>query len=208
MYLVCCTLYNFWVMNSFSVWFTTGLQHIIDLGGYDHILFVSLVTLSYPFTEWKKLLWLVTAFTLGHSVSLALSVTNTVTARQPLVEFLIALSILCSAVYNGWHYKKTAVTKPGILYAIVCFFGLVHGLGFSYLLKSMLGAGQNIVLPLLYFNAGLELGQLIIVLFVVLFSLFLTRLLKIPFPVYKIIVVCCIALISLKLCVERLPDLF
>jgi hypothetical protein len=195
-------------MNNFQLWFSTGLQHIIDWQAYDHILFVSLLTLTYPFKEWKKLLVLVTAFTLGHCVSLVLSVTNTIVVRQALVEFLIAGSILASAVYNLWSYKKNIPAKPWLIYSVVGMFGLIHGLGFSYLLRSMLGTGQNVALPLLYFNAGLELGQLIIVLFVVLFSLFLTRLLKIPFSIYKIITVCCIALISLKLCVTRFPDLF
>jgi hypothetical protein len=195
-------------MNDFWLWFGTGMEHILDVNGYDHILFVSLLTLTFPLREWKKLLVLVTAFTVGHSVSLALSVSGTIRLHQPLVEFLIALSIFISAGYNLAYYKNSQPKTRALIYLLVVCFGLVHGLGFSYLLKSMLGTGQPMVLPLLYFNLGLELGQLVIVLFVLLFSLLLTVLFKIPFHIYKLITVCSIALIALKMTAERLPQLF
>ena len=194
-------------MNDFWLWFGIGLEHILDLKGYDHILFVALLVLSCTAEEWKKLLLLVTAFTIGHSISLALGVSGVLHLHQPLVEFLIALSILVSAIYNAIYYKKMLSRATAFIYVVVCLFGLVHGLGFSYLLTSMLGAGQNILLPLLYFNLGLELGQLIIVLIVILFSLLLTRSFKIPFPIFKLITVCSITLIALKMCAERLPAL-
>lgn len=195
-------------MNDFWLWFGTGLEHILDLNGYDHILFVSLLTLSYPFKEWKKLLVLVTAFTVGHSVALALSVSGTIKMPQPLVEFLIAFSILVSGLYNTVHYKTPPGGRGIFIYSTACFFGLIHGLGFSYLLRSMLDAEQNIVLPLLYFNLGLELGQLIIVLIVILFSLLLTFSFKLPYHIFKLILVCSITLIALKMCIDRLPVLF
>lgn len=195
-------------MNDFWLWFSTGLEHILDINGYDHILFVSLLVLSCTLAEWKKLLVLVTAFTVGHSVSLALSVSGALRIHQPLVEFLIAFSILASAAYNLVYYKKNSSRENTFMYVLVCFFGLIHGLGFSYLLKSMLATGQNILLPLLYFNLGLELGQLIIVLIVILFSLLLTLSFKLPFHTFKLITVCFILLIALKMCAERLPGLF
>jgi hypothetical protein len=191
-------------MNEFWLWSGIGIQHIIDLGGYDHILFITLLVLTYHFHQWRKLLIMITAFTLGHSVSLALSVNGVFRVQQPLVEFLIALSILLSAIYNLKQYKSTIPQKSWLLYFTVCFFGLIHGLGFSYLLKSMLGTGQNVILPLLYFNLGLELGQLIIVFFVVVFSLLLTFLFKWPFKIYKLTLVCLIGLISLQMCISRL----
>jgi hypothetical protein len=191
-------------MNEFWLWSGIGIQHIIDLGGYDHILFISLLVLTYNFDQWRKLLIMITAFTLGHSVSLALSVNGVFRVQQPLVEFLIALSILLSAIYNLKQFKSTIPQKSWLLYFTVCFFGLIHGLGFSYLLKSMLGTEQNVILPLLYFNLGLELGQLIIVFFVVVFSLLLTFLFKWPFKIYKLTLVCIIGLISLQMCISRL----
>ncbi|MES2681598.1 MAG: HupE/UreJ family protein [Bacteroidota bacterium] len=195
-------------MNAFWLWFSTGIEHILDLKGYDHILFVTLLVLTYCFNKWSRLLMLITAFTVGHSVSLALSVINDLRLHQPIVEFLIALSILLSAIYHLVNYKNPETQKSYFLYFIVCFFGLIHGLGFSLMLKSMLGTGQNVILPLLYFNLGLEVGQLIIVLFVVVFSLLLAFIYKFPFKIYKLIVVCLIGFISLKISVERFLELF
>ena len=87
-------------MNDFSIWLSTGIEHIGSLSGYDHILFVVILTLAYPLNSWKKLLWLVTAFTLGHSISLGLSVFQIVKAPRLIIELLIALSILITAVYQ------------------------------------------------------------------------------------------------------------
>lgn len=194
-------------MSDFWLWFSTGMEHILDLRGYDHILFVSLLVLSYNLKDPGKQLLSITAFTLGHSLSLILSVSGAIHLQQGPVELMIALSILATALYNLLVLKKEQPGRPWIIYGVVCFFGLVHGLGFSYVLRSMLGSGQSTLLPLLYFNLGLESGQLIIVLIVILFSLLLTSLIKCPFRIYKLITVCLIGLVSLKISVERLLDL-
>src|SRR5690606_20006262 len=155
----------------------------------------------FPFSEWKKLLVLITAFTVGHSVSLALSATNIVYVQQNIIEFLIALSILVSAVYNiVCHSEERRISKDAsyrqhdrttwTLYVITLCFGLIHGLGFSYLLKSMLGKEESVFLPLMYFNLGLELGQIIIVIFVLIFSLLLARLFKWKHSIFKFSITC------------------
>lgn len=195
-------------MNSFTLWFSTGMEHILDLSGYDHILFVSLLVLTFPPQEWKKVLILITAFTVGHSVSLGLSVVQSLRINQALVELLIALSILLSACYNLVFYKNPPKRGKSFLYLIVTFFGLIHGLGFSFLLRAMLGHEENIALPLLYFNLGLELGQIVIVSVVLLFSLLTIYLFKWPYQIFKLIPVCLIAIISFKICIERLLLLF
>jgi hypothetical protein len=195
-------------MNEFGLWFSTGVEHILDLQGYDHILFVTLLTLAFPFNEWRKLLVLISAFTIGHSVSLALSVTKQISLPQAWVELLIALSILASAAYQLALYRTKESKTPSFLYIVITFFGLVHGMGFSFLLRSMLGHEHSVILPLLYFNLGLELGQIIIVVIVLVFSLLLTSIFKWPFKIYKLILVCCIALIALKMSGERFLDLF
>lgn len=197
-------------MDGFWLWFSTGLEHILDFSGYDHILFVTLLVFTYPFREWKKMALLVSAFTLGHCCSLALSVIKGIHIKPEVIEFLIALSILVSAIYNLITYKKVVNTKRNgvFIFLVVVVFGLIHGLGFSYLLRSMLGAEQNVLLPLLYFNLGLEAGQLIIVLIVILFSLLLASLIKKwPFNVYKLIIVCSIGLIALRICAQRFLEL-
>jgi hypothetical protein len=194
-------------MSEFWIWFSTGLEHILNVSGYDHILFVTLLALTFSREKVRKLLFLITAFTIGHSLSLAISVIFNFKLNTSFVEFLIALSILTTAIYHLVNYKKDDFQNPPLLYCITCFFGLIHGLGFSFLLKSMLSAEQSALLPLLYFNLGLELGQLIIVLFVVVFSLLLTFLFKYSLKVYKLIITCSIALIALKISLERFSEL-
>lgn len=145
-----------------SIWFSTGFEHILDWQGYDHMLFMALLALSYPPAEWKKMLGLITAFTLGHSLTLALSVSNIIHLNQSLIEFLIVLTIAITALFVLLKNKNTP-NRGTVIYLIICCFSLVHGMGFSFLLKSMLGHEQSIVMPLLMFNLGLEAGQVIFV---------------------------------------------
>jgi hypothetical protein len=191
-------------MSNFWLWFSTGLQHITDLAGYDHILFVTLLSISYTFASWKKLFVMITAFTLGHSISLAISVLANIDISTALIEFLIALSIFLTAVYSLW---KREHAKSNVVYLVVALFGLIHGTGFSYLLKAMLGREEAVAGPLLYFNLGLEAGQVVIVL-VVLGMNVIVNSLKIPYSVYKIGMIGLIGIISLKMCVERAMELF
>lgn len=193
-------------MNAFWLWFTTGVEHITDLGGYDHILMVTLLVLAQPLRAWKQLLILVTGFTVGHTLTLLLSLYDVIRLPQAITEFLIAATILLSAVYELYQLRQPAQSQR-LLFIAVLGFGLIHGLGFSYLLRAMLGAEENVILPLLYFNAGLEAGQLLIVAVVVLFSLLLAEVFKCPFTIYKSIVVCITGLIALKLFVERFLEL-
>ena len=152
----------------------------------------------------KKLVVMITAFTLGHSISLALSVIGNLSINTALIEFLIALSIFITAVY---HLRVKENSNAKWIYMIVVLFGLIHGTGFSYLLKAMLGKEEAIAGPLLYFNLGLEAGQLFIVLAVLSLNLAMSYVKAIPFRVYKIVVVSLIGVIALKMCVERITSL-
>lgn len=195
-------------MNEFWIWFSVGLHHILDLGSIDHILFITLLVLTFPIARWSNLLWIVTAFTLGHSVSLGLSTFLNLHFNQSLTEFLIALSILLTAVYHLFIKMEIQGKRVFFIYFVTACFGLVHGLGFSFQLKSLLGVEESLFLPLLYFNLGIEAGQLLIVLVVVLFSLFLGFALKCPFKLYKLVLICVIGIISLKITYDRLLDAF
>ncbi len=195
-------------MDEFKIWFFTGVEHILDLKGYDHILFVALLVLTYYFNKWGKLLLLISAFTIGHSISLALSVTNKIYLPQPLTEFFIALSILITAIYHLVCYKNTDQKNAAFLIFIVVFFGLIHGMGFSYLLRSMLGHEESVALPLIWFNLGIEAGQILIVLIVLAVSFILAFAFKLSYKLYKLILVCGIGLIALKMTLERLLELF
>lgn len=152
-------------MSEFQLYFVLGKDHILDyLNGYDHILFVVALCALYLVKDWKKLLILVTAFTIGHSITLALSTLNIVTVKADLIEFLIPLTIFITAVSNIFRQEENQSTLSlQVNYGYALFFGLIHGLGFSNYLKSILGQDESIFTQLLAFNLGLEFGQLIIV---------------------------------------------
>jgi hypothetical protein len=193
-------------MNEWLLWFETGVEHILDINGYDHMMFVCLLVLAYPVFEWKKLLILVTAFTLGHSLTLALSVTDVIRLPQIYTELFIILTLVLTAVYLLFTSKNPAKRgKP--IYLIICFFGLIHGLGFSYLLKNMLDQGESVVMPLLMFNLGLEAGQILIVVLMVLILLLVGHYAKTIETHFKTVLISSILVISLILCYSRILNI-
>lgn len=147
-------------MSFFELYLKLGFRHIIDIHGYDHIVFILALCAGYSFNQFKKVLILVTAFTIGHSITLALSTLNLVIIRANIIEFLIPVTILITAISNLFNQKKG---KAYFIYLITLFFGFIHGLGFSNYLKELLGKESSIVTPLLAFNIGLEIGQVLIV---------------------------------------------
>ncbi|MCD0490441.1 HupE/UreJ family protein [Pedobacter sp. MC2016-14] len=165
-------------MQDFALYFELGWQHILDWQGYDHILFVLVLCCSYTLTDWRKILLLVTAFTIGHSLTLALSVLNFVRVNSAWIEFMIPLTILVTTSLNIIG-RKTKKTGSWLKYTLTLFFGLIHGMGFSNYLKSLLGKSTNIATELFAFNIGLEFGQLMIVLISLATSFFLINLIKI-----------------------------
>jgi len=146
-------------MSTFHLYLKLGFEHIINWHGYDHIVFVLALCAAYQWADLKRLLILITAFTLGHSVTLALSTLQLVNISSALIEFLIPVTILLTALSN---LRQIDRRQYYLLYVVVLFFGLIHGLGFSNYLKELLGQESNIVGPLLAFNLGLEFGQLLI----------------------------------------------
>ncbi len=160
-------------MNQFQLYFKLGYQHILDLAGFDHILFVIALCVIYLMRDWKKILILVTAFTIGHSLTLALATLKVVKVNTDLVEFLIPVTIALTCISNILKPKPAGGTGYVQLnYALALFFGLILGLGFSNYLSALLGRESSIFQPLLAFNIGLEVGQLVIVsLFLIISSL-------------------------------------
>lgn len=149
-------------MEPFLLYLRLGLEHITDLAGYDHILFVAALCLRYRWSDWRRLLWLVTAFTLGHSISLALATLGYIAADGAWIEFLIPVTIVIAAAANLMS-AEVPQQKAWGLYLLAIGFGLIHGLGFSGYLRSLLGREAELLWPLLAFNIGLEIGQLLIV---------------------------------------------
>lgn len=152
-------------MSEFQVYFAEGREHILNYKfGYDHILFVVALCALYLIRDWKKVLILVTAFTIGHSVTLALAALNIIPVNEALIEFLIPLTIFVTAVSNLFKNENAIHDrKIHLNYAFALLFGLIHGMGFSNYFRTILGRDHSIISQLLAFNLGLELGQIIIV---------------------------------------------
>jgi hypothetical protein len=162
-------LENFW----FNVQY--GINHVLDINGYDHVLFLVVLAVPYVFKDWKRMLLLVSVFTLGHTLSLVLSAYGIVSVNGKLIEFLIPITILVAAIYNVFTAgKKDKGTKIGLIFFTTLFFGLVHGLGFAREFKMFAGQSENKLELLIEFALGIEIAQMIIV-FVVLFLGFLCQ---------------------------------
>ncbi len=164
-------------MGDFGFYLQEGFYHITDLRGYDHILFVMALCIPYLLKDWRQVLILVTAFTVGHSITLALSIFNKIIISSKWVEMLIPITIIITALENLVQ-KNTGQHHSRWRYISALFFGLIHGLGFSNFLKSMIGKDESIVTQLLAFNLGLEGGQLLIVAAVLLLSFLFVQVLN------------------------------
>jgi len=193
-------------MQDFWLYFDLGRDHIADWKGYDHILFVTALCLRYLLRDWKKVLVLVTAFTIGHSITLALSVLNYVTISVKWVEFLIPVTIVITAISNIWQKEFQFRTKFPLIYFFALFFGLIHGLGFSNYLKALLGDDTNIVSQLLAFNLGLEFGQILIVAVALVISWLCVSVLKFSRREYLLYTSGGIFGIALIMAIERFPS--
>jgi len=192
-------------MNIFGFYFQLGLQHILDFQGYDHILFIAAMTAVYSLKEWKNVVILATAFTLGHTLTLALSTLNIITVDTNIIEILIAVTIFITGFVN--LFKKTSDFSAKLhvyKYIIALFFGLIHGLGFSNYLRFLLGEEISIVKPLFAFNIGLEIGQIVIILLVLLFNFLLTSFLKVKQREWNLVLSGMAIGIALILIIERI----
>ena len=190
-------------MHEFWMYTQIGFNHIANLSGMDHILFVAALCIRYQLSDWKKWLVLITAFTIGHSVTLVLSVFNYLDLATNWIEFLIPVTILITSISNMFVKKFSFNSKFPVIYFFALFFGLIHGLGFSFYLKSLLGMQQNIAPALLAFNLGLEIGQILIVMAILVISFIFVTLLKAPRRDIILIVSGGILTLSLQMAIER-----
>lgn len=161
-------------MSQFWLYFKLGLDHVLDWQAYDHVLFLIVLVASYGFSTWKRVLWLVTLFTLGHTLALFLSVYEIVRVDSNYVEFLIPVTILATAIFDiATAGKKVRNTNFNILYFTTIFFGLIHGLGFSSYFKMIAAGSDSKFLPLIEFALGIEAAQVIVVLGVMIIGFLL-----------------------------------
>lgn len=187
-------------------WFYTelGLKHVLDINAYDHILFLSALVIPFTFKNWVNVLWLATVFTITHCLSLALSAFEIFTVDVSLIEFLIPVSILLTALYNILRLRTRLQDNMVWHMVATAFFGLVHGFGFSNYFKMLMAESDEKVSPLIGFALGIELSQVVIVLFV----LFLTYLFQSVFKIKRSLFVTVASTIVLLVTIPLLYNTF
>ena len=164
--------------SNLSSFFANGWEHIVDINAYDHLLFVMTLCAAFKLTQWKQVLVIITAFTIGHSVTLVLSALDFIPANPKLIDTLIPFTIMITAVANVLNYEKEGTFSDAKLkYVIALLFGLIHGLAFASNFKFML-FGDSIIMPLFMFNLGIEAGQIFIVLLFTILLWFYTNVMK------------------------------
>jgi hypothetical protein len=193
-------------MSIFKLYLELGLSHITDLQGYDHILFLITLCAVYSFNQWRSILILITGFTLGHCTTLILATLKLINISGDIIEFLIPVTIFITAIANIIYRSENLSKRLQIFkYITAIFFGLIHGLGFSNYLKSLLGSESSIIKPLLAFNIGIEIGQIFVVAIILSFSILALYLLKLKKQDWSFILSGSGLGISLILLIERFP---
>lgn len=185
-------------------YFREGWRHIISADALDHQLFIAALAALYTIRDWKPVLILVTAFTIGHSLTLALSTLEVISIDTELVEFLIPCTIVITAATN-FFYKDLNPRSIRLNYFLALFFGLVHGLGFANTIRFMLAEDQRIFWPLLQFNLGLEAGQVVVVLALLLLAYVFVYVLKLNRRWWVWGVSGAVFIVALKIAIERFP---
>ncbi len=194
--------------NFFSAYLQLGFEHIADLGGYDHILFIIALCAVYRPGQWKRVALLVTAFTVGHSLTLAMAALDIIPINAPLIEFLIPVTILLTALNNVFSENKgPEVLGLRLNYFLALFFGLIHGMGFSNFFRATVLPGEEsqFLAQLLAFNLGVELGQLAIVAVIMLVALVGLRGFRLRQHDWNLFISGGAAGLSLVMALERLP---
>ena len=152
------------ILDNFILYFKLGLNHVLDILAYDHVLFIIVLTIVYNFNQWKKVVWLITFFTIGHSITLGLAAFNLLNIPLEIVEFLIPVTICTTGFFNILKTSSPTDRKQKTLLFFGLFFGLIHGLGFSNYFRLLIGKEDDKILPLIEFAIGIEAAQIIIVL--------------------------------------------
>ena len=193
-------------MGNFWFYLQMGLDHVLDLSAYDHILFLSALVLPFTFKDWKKVLLLATVFTVAHCLSLALSVYGLATLDVALIEFLIPITILFTALYNLWYAIKSLKNNNSGLHLIAtAFFGLIHGFGFSNYFKMLMAEEEEKLISLLGFATGIELSQVFIIICILLLSYLLLSVAKIKAQLFIGVASIVIIAVVIPMLVETFP---
>ena len=191
-------------MPDFLFYLQLGWEHIISNDALDHQLFILALVAIFSFKDLKKVLILVTAFTIGHSVTLALSAFDIIRFPSNWIEFLIPCTIVFTALDN-LIFSKNVEKLIKLNYFLALFFGLIHGMGFANSVRMMLAQEQSITIPLFGFNVGLEIGQIAVVIIVLSIFYLLSTFFKLQKKHWILLVSTPILVVSLKMAIERIP---
>jgi hypothetical protein len=192
-------------MQDFSMYFGLGWDHIISWEALDHILFILALAVIYRFEDWRRVLILVTAFTIGHFLTLILSVTDVIRANSEWVEFLIPLTIVITALFNLFKPNLQSATNA-FLYTLTLVFGLVHGLGYANAIRFLLVEEQSLGWSLFAFNLGLEIGQIIVVLAALILGELVLRYTPLQRRYWVVIVSSIVILVAMNMVIDRVPN--
>lgn len=191
-------------MQDFLFYLQLGWEHIISKDALDHQLFILVLIAIFSFRDWKKVLILVTAFTIGHSLTLVLSALDVFRFPSDWVEFLIPCTIVFTALDNI-IFSKNEKKLIQLNYYLALLFGLIHGMGFANSVRMMLASEQDITLPLFGFNVGLELGQIVVVAIALFIHYIFSEVLKLSNKIWIYIISVPIFIFALKMALERIP---
>ena len=193
-------------MQDFLFYTELGLHHVLDVNAYDHILFLLALVIPFTFKNWVKVLWLATIFTVTHCLSLGLSAFGIVTVDVSLIEFLIPVTILLTALYNILKLRTSIEEKSMAWHMIAtAFFGLVHGFGFSNYFKMLVAELDEKVSPLIGFALGIELSQVLIVLVVLLLTFIFQSVFKVKRALFVMVASIIVILITIPLLYDTFP---
>lgn len=193
-------------MQEFWFYIKLGLQHVLDINAYDHILFLAALALPFTFKSWKNVLLLATVFTFTHCLALVLSVYEVLVIDASYIEFLIPVTIVGTALFNLVESRDRKDDKAIWFHVLVTgIFGLVHGFGFSNYFKMMIMGEEDKFAPLLGFAGGIELSQVVIVLLVLMLAYVVQTIFKVKQSLFVMVGSILIILITLPLLYETFP---
>ena len=199
-----CPFSLHWHMEDFGFYFQFGWDHIIDIGALDHIFFIAALAAIYMLKDWKQVLILVTAFTLGHAITMILSSKNLIEVNTGWIEFLIPCTIVVTALSNLFHKTFTQRTIR-INYFLALFFGLIHGLAYANLIKFMITGEQDFIWSWFSFSVGLEAGQILVVFLILLLAQLFVGIFKLNRRIWVMTVSGAVLIFALKMAIERVP---
>ncbi len=193
-------------MEEFLFYIDLGLQHVLDFSAYDHILFLAALAIPFTFKSWKKVVLLATVFTIAHCFSLGLSSYQIVTINVELIEFLIPVTILITALFNLFIVKnKKEIQSTKLHMVATTFFGLIHGFGFSNYFKMLMAEEEDKLTPLLGFATGIEMSQLLILICALGLTFLVINVFKVKQWLYVIIASIIVLLITIPMLINTFP---